>query len=105
MAAAVAAGTAAVMVAAAAAEGAPLPRAEPLVLLLASDGVWDNWRFEEVAAFAAEGGRLARARERASAAALVGELMAENKRRADANFGDSADNMTLLAVVCFPPSA
>jgi serine/threonine protein phosphatase PrpC len=78
--------------------------AAPFALIIASDGVWDNWRFEEVATFAMEGGRMRAAREKASAAGLAAELMEENKRRADANFGDSADNMTVVAVVAFPPT-
>jgi serine/threonine protein phosphatase PrpC len=91
--------------AAAAAESAPLPPAAPFVLLVASDGVWDNWTFEDAARFTMEPARVRDARQRATAADLVADTMRENKRRAAANFGESADNMTLIACVCLPPSA
>jgi serine/threonine protein phosphatase PrpC len=79
------------------------PRTARFTLVVASDGVWDNWKYEELLQ------SLAKSRAKASAKAreqdeeqpveaMAAELMAANLRRAAETFGDQADNMT--AVVC-----
>jgi serine/threonine protein phosphatase PrpC len=96
-------------------------------LVVASDGVWDNWKYEELLAFLVEHNsmagsdreepsphsfRLWPSRPEPTAASkqpehnhhqnridrLVTDLMEANIRRADHIFGDQADNMT--AIVC-----
>lgn len=74
----------------------------PTAIVLASDGIWDNWKFEEVAAFALQPERLARVGASGTALAATAELMAENLDRGHANFGSSADNMTALTLYLFP---
>ncbi|OQR93115.1 hypothetical protein ACHHYP_02925 [Achlya hypogyna] len=69
-----------------------------VALVLATDGVWDVWQYDELARFVLgakeepEGGAVdAKGRAR--------RLMLENLSKAQCLFGDQADNMT--AVVCF----
>jgi serine/threonine protein phosphatase PrpC len=85
------------------ASGTVAPLAQhPLALVTASDGVWDNWKYSEVAAFAMERGNLAAAIKAGSAQPLANELMAQNLARGHANFGNSADNMTAVCMYLFP---
>lgn len=85
---------------AAAADTALVPH--PVAIVLASDGIWDNWKFEEVAAFSLTPERVARVATSGSALAPTAELMAANLERGHANFGSSADNMTVLTLYLFP---
>lgn len=95
--------TAPAMAAAAAARGGSKALvSHPTAIVLASDGIWDNWKFEEVAAFALQPERLARVGATGSALSATAELMAENLERGHANFGSSADNMTALTLYLFP---
>lgn len=82
-------------------EGKPLVP-HPTAIVLASDGLWDNWKFEEVAAFALTPDRVAKVHSMGSALGPAAELMDENIRRGHANFGNSADNMTALVMYLFP---
>lgn len=61
-------------------------------LSLCSDGVWDNWKFEEVADFLLEPARVARGDGSEASA----EIMSANLDRARRNFGNQADNMTAI---------
>ncbi len=72
--------------------------AHALALVLASDGLWDNWLPADVAAAALAPRSLAAARAADAPAvqAAVDALLDANLARAAANFGDSADNMTVL---------
>jgi serine/threonine protein phosphatase PrpC len=82
-------------------EGRPLV-SHPTAIVLASDGLWDNWKFEEVAAFALTPDRVAKVHSTGSALGPAAELMDENIRRGHANFGNSADNMSALVLYIFP---
>jgi hypothetical protein len=77
----------------------------PLSIVVASDGIWDNWKFEEVAAFVLAPTRVEAAARAASAQAAANELMAVNLERARTNFGTSADNMTAIVLYLFPRPA
>jgi serine/threonine protein phosphatase PrpC len=85
--------------AAASASGAsevPLVR-NPVALAVCSDGIWDNWKFEEVAGFLLTPSRLADLLATRQSDAASNDLMAANLDRARANFGSSADNMTAIS--------
>jgi serine/threonine protein phosphatase PrpC len=84
--------------------GAPLVP-YPLSIVVASDGIWDNWKFEEVAAYVLAPPRLAEVLRSNSAQAAAGELMATNLERGRANFGSSADNMTAITLYLIPKVA
>ena len=93
----------------------------PAVLLMCSDGVWDNWKFEHVMAHFMEQEKILKGREISPLTAcklgvqeidldrvvqgndettmeLATRFMEVNKKEAHKNFGRSADNMT--AIVC-----
>jgi len=74
----------------------------PISLVVASDGVWDNWKFEEVAAVVLSPGALREVARANSAQGAADALMAANLERARANFGTSADNMTAIVFYLFP---
>jgi serine/threonine protein phosphatase PrpC len=76
--------------------------ATPLALVLCSDGIWDNWKFEEVAAFALQHSRVAEVLRSGSAQAATNDLMTANLERARVNFGNSADNMTSITLYFVP---
>lgn len=88
----------------AAAGGVPLTPLvpHPIALVLASDGIWDNWQFEEVATFVLAERMIGDVVMSNSAAGAAGELMTANLARARTNFGDSADNMTALVAYFLP---
>lgn len=69
----------------------------PIVLCLCSDGVWDNWKFEDVASFLMHPDRVSNVVKTKRCDTAVTELMASNLDRARANFGSSADNMTAIS--------
>ncbi|CAM9130983.1 unnamed protein product [Chrysoparadoxa australica] len=64
-----------------------------------SDGIWDNWLWEDVGGFFID--RLPQVQEVDSSEAVTEEFMVENARRAKANFGDQADNATCVACYLF----
>lgn len=74
----------------------------PLSMVVCSDGIWDNWKFEEVAAFALTPARVSAAGLAGSSEAATVELMAANLKRGQQNFGSSADNMTAIIMYLFP---
>ena len=69
----------------------------PIALVVASDGLWDNWKMQEVSDFTLKGDGFKgfSSGGRAGAQAGVDALMKANLARAASNFGDSADNMTI----------
>ena len=69
-------------------------------LVLCSDGVWDNWTYEDVADWILDPERVATLAKDADAQVkLTTAFMDQNIVFALANFGSSADNMT--AIVCY----
>lgn len=72
-----------------------------LAITACSDGVWDNWRFEEVADFILDPRRALHPDAQAQAV----DLMNANLERARVNFGTSADNMTAVVVYLTPAGA
>jgi serine/threonine protein phosphatase PrpC len=74
----------------------------PFALVVASDGVWDNWRYEDVSNFMLEQRLLDSVATSGSALQPVVELMNTNLERGRANFGSSADNMTAITLTFHP---
>ena len=74
----------------------------PIPICVSSDGIWDNWKFEDVASFLNSPARIERAVQLKRADFACTELMAENLNRARTNFGTSADNMTAITIICVP---
>jgi serine/threonine protein phosphatase PrpC len=74
------------------------PSHSPLVLTACSDGVWDNWKFHDMATFVLHPERTADPDAQRSTVAL----MTTNLERARVNFGSSADNMTAVCVYMRP---
>jgi serine/threonine protein phosphatase PrpC len=77
----------------------------PLSIVVASDGIWDNWKFEEVASYVMTQPRLAEVLRTNSAQTAAAELMTANLERGRINFGSSADNMTAIALYLIPKVA
>jgi len=76
-------------------ESAIVPHA--ICLCVSSDGIWDNWKFEEVSSFLLTSSRLNQVITSGNSETAVTELMGANLDRARANFGSSADNMTAIS--------
>ena len=74
----------------------------PLALVLASDGIWDNFKLEEVAGFVLQPALLAEVVRQDDAQVAANALMAANLERAAHNFGSSADNMTCIVMYFMP---
>eukprot|EP01029_Cantina_marsupialis_P026947 TRINITY_DN7393_c0_g1_i1.p1 TRINITY_DN7393_c0_g1~~TRINITY_DN7393_c0_g1_i1.p1 ORF type:complete len:454 (-),score=130.42 TRINITY_DN7393_c0_g1_i1:783-2144(-) len=68
-------------------------------VIVASDGVWDNWTFEEINTYLLDPEFAKKARDSVNAQAVAEDLLTENLQRAFRNFGTQADNMT--AVLCY----
>ena len=62
----------------------------------------DNWLFPDVASFALTPAMLADVTLSNSGQGVAAMLMDANLKRAQANFGDSADNMTAMVLYFFP---
>ena len=75
---------------------------KPISISLCSDGIWDNWKFEDVADFLLVEDRMVGAARASSAQKAADELMAANMARAQVNFGNSADNMTVVVLYLLP---
>lgn len=73
-----------------------------LSISLCSDGIWDNWKFEDVAEFLHHPDRMKHSMQTGSAQRCSEELMAANLARAQVNFGSSADNMTAVVLYMLP---
>jgi hypothetical protein len=82
----------------------PMPKGvllpTPFCVVLCSDGVWDNWKYEDISEFVTE----SRRSSNPSAQESTVELMQANLDRAKTNFGSSADNMTAI-LAYFTPRA
>jgi len=75
----------------------------PFALVMCSDGVWDNWKFEDLAQFVMDPARVAKAVSTVTGTQeATNELMLANLERGRANFGNSADNMTALIAFMQP---
>ena len=83
------------------AAGKPLVE-HPLALLLCSDGIWDNWKFEDISVYALEAARVGGVAASGNAQGAANELMLANMEHAARNFGPSADNMTVISMYLFP---
>lgn len=70
------------------------------ILLVCTDGVWDNWRFEDILRYMLGSETLKKTQQDTSHSAqvLTDEMMTENLKLARKYFGSQADNMT--GVVC-----
>lgn len=58
-----------------------------MCLVVASDGVWDNWLYADVSSFFLDPARTAEVIASNSAEGVTEAFMRENARRANANFG------------------
>lgn len=64
---------------------------------MCSDGVWDNWKFDDLSEFVLNPARCAKAVSgQAGTQEATNDLMVANLDRGRMNFGNSADNMTAL---------
>ncbi|KAA0150340.1 hypothetical protein FNF29_05352 [Cafeteria roenbergensis] len=80
-------------------DGVPAPAtAGPICIAACSDGIWDNWKFHDVASFVLHRERMAHPDAQARTVAL----MSTNLERAHINFGNSADNMTAVCIYLTP---
>jgi serine/threonine protein phosphatase PrpC len=68
-------------------------------LLVCTDGVWDNWKYNDIVEEAMRQELVNGAVAQGSAGAACQKLMAANLKLARAHFGSSADNMT--AIICY----
>jgi serine/threonine protein phosphatase PrpC len=68
----------------------------PLCLVVASDGVWDNWNYEDVTNFVLSDLVLESSNKKEKTAAEL--LIQQNDVFAKANFGNSSDNATAIVV-------
>ena len=68
----------------------------PLCLVVASDGVWDNWKFEDVTDFVLSDTVLESSTKKEKTAAEL--LIQQNDVFAKANFGNNSDNATAIVV-------
>lgn len=69
------------------------------LLLVCTDGVWDNWKFEDIVQMSLQNSWVSAVRREDSAESPTQMLMKTNLRFARSNFGNQADNMT--AIVCY----
>ncbi|EQC40250.1 hypothetical protein SDRG_02896 [Saprolegnia diclina VS20] len=70
-----------------------------LAIVLATDGVWDVWQYDELAQFVLSTKNESDASPEVDAKARARRLLQENLAKAHTIFGDQADNMT--AVLCY----
>ena len=69
------------------------------VLLVCTDGVWDNWKFGDIIKASMQQPWIDEVRRREEAVEVTNLLMKWNLQLARAHFGSQADNMT--AIVCY----
>jgi serine/threonine protein phosphatase PrpC len=69
------------------------------VLLVCTDGVWDNWKYPDLVVAALAPEMVTSVRSDSNAQKATDRLMQANIRRAKEHFGSQADNMT--AIVCY----
>ncbi|KAG7400396.1 hypothetical protein PHYBOEH_005984 [Phytophthora boehmeriae] len=84
-----------------------LEEATTFMLLVASDGVWDNWTYRDLWSFLCQShnrqslqkdSTLSGAQESVPIDAMASSLLTENSQRARNSFGDQADNMTAVLI-------
>ena len=84
----------------------PKPETTPpplLCLILATDGVWDNWTYEDVTKFMLDSSCLnAVVTDPNGAHRVTQSFMARNNTRAKQNFGGQADNATGIVLYISP---
>jgi serine/threonine protein phosphatase PrpC len=69
------------------------------VLLVCTDGVWDNWKYPDVIVASLAPELVSNVKTEQSAQKATDRLMSANIKRAKEHFGSQADNMT--AIVCY----
>lgn len=69
------------------------------LLIVASDGIWDNWQYADFGALASRIKRNGEKKGKGGVEQCASLLMASNKRVAFENFGNQADNMAII--VCY----
>jgi len=69
------------------------------VIIIGSDGIWDNWQFEQVSSFFMDPDRIHNAARALTAEQQIEEFMQLNFRTGEQNFGSEADNAT--GIVCY----
>jgi len=69
------------------------------VIILGSDGIWDNWTFEQVSNFFINPDRAEKAFRVGSGEEQIEEFMQLNLQKGKRNFGGDADNAT--GIVCY----
>ena len=71
----------------------------PLCIVLATDGVWDNWKFEDVKDCVLNDNCLKDLTESSNGAQIATETFMEiNNSYGEKNFGTSADNATCILI-------
>jgi len=68
-------------------------------IVLCSDGVWDNWQYDDVTNFFLESSKISKVSHADSAEEQTREFMESNQQKAQTHFGNDADNAT--AIVCY----
>lgn len=76
----------------------------PSLLLVCTDGVWDNWKYEDIVQRVFDSNLLQETVRSTNAQPLTDEMMAENLRLARRYFGNQADNMTGVLCLIHSPS-
>eukprot|EP00924_Labyrinthula_sp_SR-Ha-C_P008417 maker-scaffold_11-snap-gene-12.15-mRNA-1 protein AED:0.01 eAED:0.01 QI:544/1/1/1/0.5/0.33/3/560/515 len=72
------------------------------LLLVCSDGVWDNWKYQDIIRKTMSSPLWATTLDGNSAQTLTNQMMEENIRLAKQHFGSQADNMTGIVCVIKP---
>lgn len=74
----------------------------PYVISLASDGVWDNWTFEDSINDILRDKHMINSEDNGNSMDACKEFMQANIKRGHANFGNQADNMTIVLCYVYP---
>lgn len=75
------------------------------VLLVCTDGVWDNWKYHDAVREALKPAMLQGVVDEGNGKRATVAFMEENKRLGNAHFGDSADNASGILCYIFPVDA
>jgi len=71
------------------------------IIVIGSDGIWDNWKFDQVSGFFMDPVRIESASRASNALEQVEEFMQLNFQVGERNFGSEADNATCIACYVF----
>mmetsp|Transcript_1369 Transcript_1369/g.1512 ORF Transcript_1369/g.1512 Transcript_1369/m.1512 type:complete len:433 (+) Transcript_1369:504-1802(+) len=74
------------------------------VMFVCTDGVWDNWKFEDIVEKTLEDSLIQKTLEGNDAQQLADKMMMENLKLAKHHFGSQADNMTGILCLVNPES-